>query len=107
MTSYGDYLARASLSETMLLIRPLRTEIAESIMKHRAVSSAGATLKLPTEKQTFPNTDYLKIATDGTIIFRNSKYGQIIVLEPSFSTDSVTWKCVGSKPEKNIPQDCR
>ena len=107
LASYGDYAARASLSETMLSISPLRTEIAENIMKQRAVASASASLKLPAEKQFFPSTDYLKVATDGTIVFRNSKYGQIIVLEPSFRADSVTWRCVGSKPEKNIPQDCR
>ena len=107
LTSYGDYAARASLSETMLSISPLRTEIAENILKQRAVASAGASLKPLAEKQSFPSTDYLKIATDGTIVFRNSKHGQIIVLEPSFRADSVTWRCVGSKPEKNIPPDCR
>lgn len=107
LASYGDYAARASLSETMLSINPLRTEITENIMKQRTVASAGASLNPAAEKQSFPSTDYLKVTVDGTIVFRSSKYGQIIVLEPSFRSDSVTWRCVGSKPEKNIPPDCR
>jgi hypothetical protein len=107
MASYGDYAARASLSETMLSISPLRTEIAESIMKQRSVANAGASFKPAAEKQYFPATDYLKVTADGTIVFRSSRHGQIIVLEPSFRADAVTWRCVGSKPEKNIPADCR
>ena len=105
--SYGDYAARASLEETMLSISPLRTEIAESIIRQRAIAGAGASLQPPVDKRSFPNTDYLKATADGTIVFRSAKHGQIIVLEPSFRADAVAWKCVVSKPEKNFPTECR
>ena len=105
--AYSDYGARASLSESMLSVSSLRMEIAENIMKQRTVASAGASLKPPAEKRSFPSTDYLKVTSDGAIVFRNSKHGQIIVLEPSFHPDGVTWRCVGSKPEKNMQPDCR
>ena len=107
MASYGDYAARASLSETMALVGPLRAEIAEIILRQRTAANAAASLKPPAEKRPLLSADYLKVTSDGTIIFRSSKHGQIIVLEPSFRADAVSWKCVGSKPEKNIPPDCR
>lgn len=107
MASYGDYAARASLSETMALVGPLRAEIAEIILRQRTAANAAASLKPPAEKRPLLSADYLKVTSDGTIIFRSSKHGQIIVLEPSFRAEAVSWKCVGSKPEKNIPSDCR
>ena len=105
--AYSDYGARASLSESMLSVSSLRMEIAENIMKQRTVANAGASLKPSPETRSFPSTDYVKVTAEGTIVFRNSKHGQIVVLEPSFHADSVTWRCVGSKPEKNMQPDCR
>lgn len=73
VAAYGDYASRASLSETIAAMGPLRE----------------------------------KIAPDGTIVFRSAKHGQIIVFEPSVRENVVSWRCIGSKPEKNIPPNCR
>lgn len=105
-TTYGDYMARASLSKTMTSITPLRNKIAENIIKQGVITNSGLSLNPPIDKHSFPMTDYLNVTTDGSIIFRSSKYGQIIVLEPSLHIDTIIWKCVGSKPEKNIPPNC-
>ena len=107
VAAYGDYAARASLAETLSSIASLRTEIAENIVKLRTVANAGASLVPPPAQRSFPATDYLKVTADGTIVFRSAKHGQVVVLEPSLRAEAVTWKCVGSKPEKNIPAECR
>ena len=107
LASHADYRARASLSKTMASIIPLRNDIEENIFKQGAITNAGASLNPPIDKRSFPTTDYLDVTTDGTIIFRSLAHGQIIVLEPSFRAGAVAWKCVGSKPEKNMQPDCR
>ncbi len=105
--SYGDYAARASLSETMQSVTPLQNQIAEIIVTKNSVANAGDALVPAIAKQSFPNADFLKVATDGTIVFRSSKHGQMIVLEPAIAANGVTWKCTGSKPDKNLPIKCR
>ncbi|MGH8108320.1 MAG: pilin [Arenimonas sp.] len=105
--SYGDYTARASLAETMQSVVPLQTQIAEIIMTQNSVEHAGFALDPPIAKQSFPNTDFLKVSDDGTIVFRSRKHGQIIVLAPFLNSGSVTWRCLGSKPDKNLPVTCR
>mgnify|MGYP001582179669 CR=1 FL=1 len=104
---YADYAARVTLSETMGEIAPLREKIAEIIKKQRAVANSAASLTQSAKEQTVPRADYVKVASDGTIVFRSAKHGQIIVFEPSFRAGEVAWKCIGSKPEKNIPKECR
>ncbi len=105
--SYGDYTARASLAETQQSVAPLQTQIAEIIMTQNSIENAGAALDPPIAKQSYQNTDFLKVSDDGTIIFRSRKHGQIIVLVPSLNSGAVGWKCLGSKPDKNLPVTCR
>ncbi len=107
IASYGDYSARASVSDTMQSVAPLQNQNTEVVISQGALANAGAALDPPVVKQSFPNADFLKVSTDGTIIFRSSKHGQIIVLEPAFSAGAVSWKCTGSKPGKNLPIKCR
>ncbi len=103
VASYGDYAARASLSNSMGSTANLKTTIAETILSQGTVVNSGALLKPPS----LPLTDYLKVSTDGTIVFRSAAHGQLIVLTPIFKAGSVSWACIGSKPDKNLPLDCR
>ena len=105
--AYGDYSARASLSETMQSVTPLQHQIAEIIVTQNEIANAGAALVPPAAKQSFLNTDFLKVSSDGTVVFRSRKHGQIIVLAPAYTSGVVSWKCTGSKPEKNLPIKCR
>ena len=105
--SYSDFTARAALSLTWYEITPLREKITEIIKKQRTVANSGVSLVQPIKEQAVQSADYVKVASDGTIVFRSAKHGQIIVFEPSYAAGEVTWKCIGSKPEKNIPQECR
>lgn len=107
IASYGNYAARASLSDTMQSVATLQNQISEFVMSQGALANAGAALDPPVVKQSFPNVDFLNVSTGGTIVFRSRKHGQIIVLEPAFSAGAVNWKCTGSKPGKNLPTKCR
>lgn len=104
---YSDYRAAASISNAMAAIGSMRGEIRDVLVDHGAKANVGAMLKPPAEKRTYPEIEYLRVMPDGTIIFRGIRYGQIIVLEPTLRGGEVTWKCMGSKPDKNIPRDCR
>jgi hypothetical protein len=107
VASHGNYAARASLGETFQSINPLKLQITEIVIKQNSVSNAGMAIDTPIAKQSFPNTDYLEVSNDGTIIFRSKKDGHIVVLTPSLISGSVSWNCLGSKPDKNLPTTCR
>ena len=99
--SYGDYAARATVSATLAATDPLRTQIAAMIAPPGA-ASAPVQLTAPP----LAGADYVKVAADGTIVYRSAAYGQVIVLEPSVRDNAVSWKCIGSKPAKHIPSNC-
>lgn len=101
--SYGDFRSRASLSETMSAVVPLRTKIAEALVKDpKSVAAvAGSATREPPA-----GANYLKVAADGTIVFRSAKHGQLMLFEPEVRQGTVTWKCVGSPP-RDVPPDCR
>ena len=102
--SYGNYTSRATLSETMVAIAPLRDKIAESLSKtSRNPSDSGSALA---PRVSIPNVNYLKVMPDGTIVFRSAKHGQLIVYEPEVRGSTVVWKCIGS-PAKDVPPTCR
>ena len=103
VASYGDYAARASLSKSMGSIANLQTTIVETILSKGRVANSGAMLKPPS----LPLIDYLKVSTDGTIVFRSAAHGQVVVLTPILKADKVSWACMGSKPVKNLPPNCR
>lgn len=102
--SYGDYTSRATLSETMVAIAPLRDRIAASLLKRSRNPSEGGSISAP--RASIPNVDYLKVAPDGTIVFRSAKHGQLIVYEPEIHEGNVVWKCIGA-PAKHVPPTCR
>lgn len=104
---YSDYRAAVSISNAMAAIGSMRTEIRDVLVDRGAKANVGAKLKPPAEKRTYPDIDYLRVMPEGTIVFRGAKYGQIIVLEPTLRGGEVAWKCTGSKPDKNIPRNCR
>lgn len=96
--SYGDYTSRASLAETFVAVRPIREKVAEALVKEpRSVARS---------TQAIAGVSYLKVAADGTIVFRSSKHGQVIVLEPEVRGNEVSWKCIGA-PAKDVPPECR
>lgn len=106
-SAYGDYAARASLSNSMQSIAPLQTRIAENILSKTSTQDAGTDLDPPVTISSYPDADFLKVASNGTIVFRSKKHGQIIVLEPAYNAGVVSWKCTGSSPAKNLPIKCR
>jgi Tfp pilus assembly major pilin PilA len=102
--SYGNYASRATLSETMVAIAPLRDKIAESILKTpRNPSITGLALA---QRVSIPSVSYLRVMPDGTIVFRSAKHGQLIVYEPEVRESTVVWKCIGA-PAKEVPPTCR
>ncbi len=107
ITSYGNYSARAILSNTMASIDPLKIQIAETILDQGIVANIATVLQPELRLESFPLADYLKVDTDGTIVFRSAARGQIIVLESTFQTDKVSWRRTGSKLNKNWPTSCR
>ena len=102
--SYGNYTSRATLSEAMAAIAPLRDKVAESLAKTSRNSSDSGFASVP--RELVPNVNYLKVMPDGTIVFRSAKHGQLIVYEPEVRGSTVVWKCIGS-PAKDVPPTCR
>ena len=102
LSSYGDYAARASVTATIAAAEPLRIKVAELLVQ----KSAGTPL-MPPKDAAVAGANYLKVAADGTIILRSAQHGQIVVLEPTVRDNAVTWKCTASKPDKDIPPNCR
>jgi type II secretory pathway pseudopilin PulG len=102
--SYGNYTSRATLSETMAAIAPLRDKIAESLSKTSRNPSDNGSALAP--RVSIPNVNYLKVMPDGTIVFRSAKHGQLIVYEPEVRGSTVVWKCIGA-PVKDVPPTCR
>lgn len=108
ISSYGDYAARASVTATIGAAEPLRSRIEEMLKQKGAGTNAGAPPPLaPPKDAAVAGADYLKIAADGTIILRSAKHGQIVAFEPTLRDNAVTWKCIASKPDKDIPFNCR
>ncbi|MEO8000372.1 MAG: pilin [Arenimonas sp.] len=107
VASYGDYAARGSLADTLQSMNGLQAKIAENILSKHTTVGAGDLQMPPAQSQPVPLADYLKVVSDGTIVFRSAKHGQIIVLEPTFNAGVLSWKCTGSKPDKNLPPNCR
>jgi len=101
--SYGDFTSRASLSETMVAIRPLREKVAEALSKDPKTL---ASLSSSATKEPITGVNFLKVAADGTIAFRRAKHGQLIIFEPVVRNGAITLKRVGSPP-KHVPPDCR
>jgi hypothetical protein len=102
--SYGNYASRATLSETMVAIAPVRDKIAESLLKTPRNPSDN---RLASAQQvSIPNVTYLRVMPDGTIVFRSAKHGQLIVYEPEVRGSTVVWKCIGA-PLKEVPPACR
>lgn len=104
---YSDYSARLSIDSAIASVGGLRNEIREILVERRAGADVAAQLDPPAGKRSFPGVDYLRVSPDGTLVLRGAKHGQIIMFEPTLRGGEVAWKCVGSKPEKNIPTDCR
>lgn len=105
--AYGDYAARASVTQTLSRVIPLRQELEGLRQVHGTLTAAVAALDPPLAQRNFPGTDYLRITADGTIVFRNAKHGQLVVLEPKLEGEVLTWRCIGSRPDRDIPPDCR
>ena len=99
ISSYGDYAARASLSETIVATHPLRERIAEALLVKEPRSIAAP-------REPIAGISYLKVMPDGTIVFRSAKHGQLIIFEPEVREKTVTWKCRGA-PARDVPPNCR
>ena len=102
--SYGDYTSRATLSETMVAITPVREKIAESLLKTPRNSSDSGLASA--QQVSIPNVSYLRVMPDGTMVFRSAKHGQLIVYEPEVRGSTVVWKCIGA-PLREVPPTCR
>jgi Tfp pilus assembly major pilin PilA len=102
---YADFRSRETLSEAMTAIAPLRMKIAEYLAKgpQKPTEAGNAAL---TPREPIPGVNYLKVMSDGTIVFRSARHGQLIVLEPEVRGSSVEWKCVGA-PAREVPRHCR
>jgi len=101
--SYGDFASRASLAETINAAAPLRAKIAEALARDpRSVPGLASSAT----QEPLAGSNYLRVAADGTIVFRSAKHGQLMLFEPEVRQGVVTWKCIGSPP-KEVPPDCR
>ena len=103
---YGDYVARASLDESLLKLRVYREEVARNASRQGSVEASGREVTIPSEEFPTLNVDYARVFPDGTIVIRHAGYHQVVVWKPSITAGRVSWKCIGG-PWHDVPPRCR
>ena len=100
--AYGNYAIRSRMNEMVSSVSALKTEVAEAAQSKGTLSGAAAGLKVGTHQ----HADYALLSPDGTIVAYSERYGALVVLTPSMSGGSVSWRCQGY-PERLFPAACR
>ncbi len=107
---YQNYVARAQVSEALVLASGAKTAVAEYIIVHGDYPDDDA--DAGTETMTGRYVSELKVETDGVIkvTFGNECHdkicGDTVTLTPNNAGGSVTWTCSGSET-KYLPSSCR
>ncbi len=109
---YADYASQAQSVEILGLLGRTKDRVEEQIRKTGTLNGSGAGLKI----QEWGQSDHLldhrdpinfrHVSSDGVIIIRGVREGQVMVLVPSLQSGVVTWECVGGSADA-VPSACR
>ena len=99
---YSDYTTRVRASEVLLYLRQVQDRVSSQAVANKSVSGSGAGVSQLPE----PPLKDIMVLPDGMIIAVSLHFGQVFVLIPSYSSGSVSWRCIAGS-SKDVPQKCR
>jgi hypothetical protein len=101
---YSDYGAAAQTGWWFLTAERVQVDIEQKAFGNPDFSKLDEELY----KKEFRalGVDFFKITETGMIILRGGRDGQVTVLIPSFSGESVSWRCVGGSA-RSVSGNCK
>lgn len=109
---YHDYASQAQSAEILGLLGPTKGRVEEQIRRTGTLSGSGAGLKIQEWGQSDRLLDhrdpinFRHVSSDGVILIRGIREGQVMVLVPNLQSGVVTWECVGGSADA-VPPACR
>lgn len=103
-----DFTPVSAAAAIITAVGPVRTEIAQKIEASNALARVGEGVALPTlsDRDRRYGLESGHITSGGTIVGYNSKYGVVVVLEPTLDGRTVEWRCK-VLPVTAAPRACR
>ncbi len=112
--AYQDYTVRAKVTEGLSLSAAAKTAVAETYQSNGKFATTNASYGLPTA---IAGTYVSSVLAAGsgviTVTFGQNlggnptANGKHLVLTPTTSAGSITWKCTGDMASKYLPANCR
>jgi type IV pilus assembly protein PilA len=102
MPEYDCYTPRTKVSELILSASNNRVEITNRLAVQKTLRNVGVGLQLDIGNRAKGGL----ITNDGTIIIASEDPPAVVILSPTLSEGTVTWKCMGF-PLKYMPISCR
>ncbi len=104
---YHDYASRAQSAEILGLLGSTKDMVEEQIRRTGTLSGSGAGLKIQEwGRSDQDRINFRHVSSDGVIIIRGIREGQVMVLVPNLQSGVVTWECVGGSADA-VPSACR
>ena len=103
-----DFTPVSSAAAIITAVGPLRAEITRKIEMSKTLSRVGEGFSLPalSDQERLYSLESGHITSAGTIVGFNSKYGVVVVLEPSLKNGRAEWRCK-VLPTSAAPKACR
>jgi hypothetical protein len=93
LSQYSDYRAASETTTWLVEVEPTLEAIAAAAKARGTIEGSGTGVALPTFQS--PPLEYARVTSDGTVIMRGGREGQLLVLVPSLAEGEVAWRCVG------------
>lgn len=104
---FHDHASFLQSTEILVLLGQTKDRIEEKILRTGTLVGSGAGLKIqewdPSDKDLI---NFRHASSDGVIIIRGVREGQVMVLVPNLQSGVVTWECVGGSANA-VPLACR
>lgn len=90
-----DFTAKSAAAVIITSVGATRAEISRKIELQKSVTNAGVGLALPSvpSREKVYGLESGHITSNGTLVGYNSKYGVVVILEPTYTAGEVQWRC--------------
>jgi len=110
LAAYGsqDFTSTSSATGIIQSLSKTKSEITRKIEAQKSLENAGLGVALPamTEKDRGYLLEGGHITSNGTLVGFNSKYRVLVVLEPTYRSGAVEWRCKVI-PATASPKSCQ
>lgn len=98
---FSDYRSRAQAGYMLATAEPLQRAVEALATANRTLQGSGTGVSMA------PTFFEATVHPDGVIVLHNRNgSGQVIVLQPTLKSSSVTWQCIGGSA-RDVPENCR